>query len=109
MTPDEIKLFDRLVQVAEGIANGHLTIMRFTTNWRIAFDTPSSRHDISKMWEGPTFADAAKYLLADLADFRDVSATDEEVKAWYEQPYDSRLPVFRRGSRKPFPRRGGHD
>jgi hypothetical protein len=33
----------QLVDIANETADGHLTIMKFTTNWRIGFITPSSR------------------------------------------------------------------
>ena len=42
--------------------------MKFTTNWRVGFGTPVSRCDIDQMWEGETFADAARSALAGYRD-----------------------------------------
>ena len=39
--------------------DGHLTIMRFTTNWRTSFLTPEGRGDIEAMAVGATFRKAA--------------------------------------------------
>lgn len=44
-------------------SDGHLTIMRFTTNWRVCFRTPTSHDDIANSWVGPTFAAAATQAL----------------------------------------------
>lgn len=52
-------LLKRLVDVANETADGHLTIMRFTTNWRVGFFTPGSREDIDKLHAGKSFEEAA--------------------------------------------------
>ena len=44
--------------------DGHLTIMRFTTNWRVAFGTVDDRFQIDAMPCGKTFAEAAIAALA---------------------------------------------
>src|SRR5262245_37806797 len=56
---DDVALFRDLVGVAEQVSDGHFTVMRFTTNWRVGFCTPEDREEISRMWEGRTFAEAA--------------------------------------------------
>lgn len=43
--------------------DGHVTIIEFTTNWRVAFGTPESREAIGKMAEAPTFEEAARAAL----------------------------------------------
>ena len=63
MGMDDMKLMARLIKVADGAFDGHLTIMKFTGNWRVSFKTPSERDDIQRMSVGDTFAQAAKALL----------------------------------------------
>lgn len=58
------QLMSLLEAQAKSLRDGHLTILRFTTNWRIGFGTPSDRDDIAKAAEGPTFAAAARNALA---------------------------------------------
>jgi hypothetical protein len=48
-----------LEAVAEIDFDGHVTIMKFTTNWRVGFGTAERRCDIDRMWPGKTFAEAA--------------------------------------------------
>ena len=52
-------LLDMLELRAAATADGHFTVMRFTTNWRVSLDTPRSREDIQEMFEGQTFEEAA--------------------------------------------------
>jgi hypothetical protein len=49
--------------VAKRHYGGHLTIMRFTTNWRVGFGTPDGREDIQHMCEGKTLREAAMAAL----------------------------------------------
>lgn len=71
MTPEDMELMARLVAKAEQDHDGHLTIMRFTTNWRVSFGTPFGldpfffRAETSEMAVGDTFAAAANKALAD--------------------------------------------
>jgi hypothetical protein len=53
-----------LVTVANKHFDGHFTIMKFSSNWRVGFGTPNSRCDIDMMWEGNTLAEAASAALA---------------------------------------------
>ena len=65
LSMDDLALLNELIAVASERHNGHLTVMRFTANWRIGFGTPRERHDISRMPKGATFLDAARSALAD--------------------------------------------
>ena len=60
MSAHDAKLFDRLVMIAIGAADGHLTILKFTGNWRVGFYTPLDRDGVHALAEGPTFAAAAE-------------------------------------------------
>lgn len=64
MTPEEIQLFQILQLVARKRSDGHVTIMRFTTNWRVGFDTPNDLYAPNVMHSGKTFAEAAIKALA---------------------------------------------
>jgi hypothetical protein len=63
MTPDDFELWQALCQVANERSDGHLTIMKFTGNWRVAFMSPSDRDDIGSMSVGETFGEAARKAL----------------------------------------------
>jgi hypothetical protein len=75
MTPTDAELLADLERVASRLHDGHVTIMRFTTNWRVGFGTPLWRCDICDMASGKTFADAALAALADPT--RDICAGTE--------------------------------
>jgi hypothetical protein len=48
-----------LEQIADRHFDGHFTVMKFTTNWRVSFGgQPDGREAIQKMAEGPTLPDA---------------------------------------------------
>lgn len=57
MTDSEI--LTALVQLANKHSGGHVTIMKFTTNWRVDFTTPEHRNHIQAMSEGKTLQEAA--------------------------------------------------
>ena len=63
MTSDDFELWQALCQVANERYDGHLTIMKFTTNWRVGFMTPNDRDDIGSMSVGETFGEAARKAL----------------------------------------------
>jgi hypothetical protein len=52
-------MFELLQQIADKRFDGHLTIMKFTTNWRVGFITAENRCLIQKLSEGKTFEEAA--------------------------------------------------
>ena len=47
-----LDLLNELIAVADTHFDGHLTIMKFTDNWRVGFGTPHDRHDIDDMAAG---------------------------------------------------------
>ena len=55
----DMELFGRLEARAREVSDGHLSMLRFTTNWRIAFSTPAERSQIDSYSEGKTFREAA--------------------------------------------------
>lgn len=49
----------RVIQVvAEELFDGHFTVMKFTTNWRVSFDQPESREEIEAMAAGNSLVQA---------------------------------------------------
>lgn len=63
VTDEDIEIWDRLVEVANRKFDGHLTVLKFTTNWRVGFVTPSEREIIDGLAVGSTFAEAAHKAL----------------------------------------------
>jgi len=61
---EDQNLFNLLVEHAAKHHDGHLTIMKFTHNWRVCFGKPRYRYMIAMMPVGETFAEAAKLALA---------------------------------------------
>ena len=63
MNIEDIELVERLVEYADRHFDGHLTIMKFTTNWRVGFGTPLKGYSEDgvgvEMAEGETFREAA--------------------------------------------------
>jgi hypothetical protein len=57
LTTEEITLFAQAVEIAKR-GSGHLTLMRFTTNWRVMFGTPNYEGDIDEAHPGTTLAEA---------------------------------------------------
>lgn len=48
-----------LQKIADNLYDGHFTIMKFTTNWRVSFGhTPNDRDLIHQMPVGKTFDEA---------------------------------------------------
>jgi len=66
MTKNDFELFARLVDMADRSSDGHLTVMKFTTNWRVGFVTPDGRDGIADMPVGNTFAEAARKALGEV-------------------------------------------
>lgn len=60
-------LMTQLTAIADEHFDGHVTVMKFTTNWRVGFGTPMSRCDIDMMWESKTFSEAAERALSAFA------------------------------------------
>jgi hypothetical protein len=57
------ELLKRLVDIANERFDGHVTIMKFTTNWRVGFGTPSqvysNKANDVEMMDGKTLEEAA--------------------------------------------------
>lgn len=60
------QLMDALIITAKERFDGHLTIMKFTTNWRVCFGTPTDRDGIHEMEAGKSFEEAAHKALKSL-------------------------------------------
>lgn len=69
-------MLEKLEEVAKKHYDGHFTVMRFTTNWRVCFYTAEDRNEIANMAEGKTFEEAAAKAIA-----IDVEAP----KCWYKR------------------------
>lgn len=68
MTPAEIEdladCWTVLNEIAVDIYDGHFTVLRFTTNWRIMFGTPYDRECIDTLtYVGKTFSEATENAL----------------------------------------------
>lgn len=68
LTGQDLEMFQRLVNHAAKHYDGHLTIYRFTTSWRVGFITPGEREDVAAAFGGKTFGDAARTALAQEAE-----------------------------------------
>lgn len=66
MTSDDFETMTQLVKAANTQFDGHLAILKFTTNWRVGFVTPDGRDDINAMHVGETFDEAATKALLNL-------------------------------------------
>ena len=55
---------EKLTALANIVADGHYTICKFTTNYRVGLGTPADRDFIDKMAEGSSVEEAIANLLA---------------------------------------------
>lgn len=91
LTVTDVELFNQLVDIAKQQHDGHLTIMRFTTNWRVGFGTPMEAYpDIAHMVAGATFAEAAQAAIDDPRDFSD-RPSDAKSQAEQDAEFDEFL------------------
>lgn len=51
-----------LTEMAKAHSDGHFTICRMTTEWRVDLKTPNSREDIKNMARGKTLEEAVAIL-----------------------------------------------
>lgn len=58
------ELMIRCISIANRKYDGHLTIMKFTTNWKVCFGTPNDRDDIQNMVTGLDLTEALLKLYA---------------------------------------------
>ena len=66
-TSKEAQLWNKLIETADKLSDGHLTVMKLATNWRVGFFTPNERKDLELMPVGKAFADAARMALGNPA------------------------------------------
>ena len=68
ITNNDLELFTRLVETADKSHDGHLTVMKFTTNWRVGFVTPDDRDVMESLTclSGTHFAEAARKALGEV-------------------------------------------
>lgn len=86
-----LTLLDQLDQAASLFADGHYTLMAFTTNWRCMLCTPTDRWDIDAAPKGRTANEAIKNCLLD-CDFAHVLHLPREQQrlaaaAWRDRAY----------------------
>jgi hypothetical protein len=55
---------DRLAEIAAKHHDGHFTVMKFTTNWRVGFGTLTAAFEINRMAVAKTFEEAAARAIA---------------------------------------------
>lgn len=53
-----------LIDIANERHDGHLTVMKFTTNWRVSFSTPTTLNEVKAMWVADTFEEVAVAAIA---------------------------------------------
>ncbi|AIY80541.1 hypothetical protein U728_744 [Clostridium botulinum 202F] len=56
-------MLEELIKIANELYDGHFTIMKFTTNYRVCFGTVSEREDIKFMAEGKTLEEAIMQVI----------------------------------------------
>lgn len=85
----EIDALELLTRLAEAGADGHFTILKFTTNWRVALKTPNlytgdGSEEIQRWATGQTLDEAITNLLVSVAaegrDRRQTEAVHECVR-----------------------------
>ena len=99
LTATDLGLMNRLVDVAREHHDGHVTIMRFTTSWRVGFSTPSDRFDIGRMSSGATFEEAAQAALADPRSLFQRPSDDDVFKAKMDAQHAAELGLLPRRRR----------
>lgn len=80
---DADTIMARLVAVAEALFDGHLTILKFTSNWRVDFGTVDSRNGgCSTMPKGQTFVEAGQAALTKARQSIDAETKRRDVAYW---------------------------
>jgi hypothetical protein len=83
MDHEDAKLMQHLVDVANQRFDGHVTIMKFTKNWRVGFGTPYHDYDTTgteaQMAVGKTFAEAATKALKNPQQVSCITVVDRDV------------------------------
>ena len=68
MTENGAALMRRLEAVANARFGGNLAVLKFATEWRVAFESPSGRDGIVAMAAGISFHNAAVKALASVGE-----------------------------------------
>ena len=66
-------LLKKTIDHANAHYDGHLTIMKFTTNYRVCYGTIESRDQIDHMRKGDTVGEALKNLMNDPIDIFEIN------------------------------------
>ena len=74
---NDTELFAKLVEIANEEFDGHVTIMKFTTNWRVGFGTVNERFEVDALPCGETFAQAAIKAIKTKASVYDAYVDDQ--------------------------------
>lgn len=86
-TIDNGRLLEMAEQIARMVSDGHLSILRFTTNWRVGFTTSDSRESIGELAVGKTLEEALRKAIAALgrrAVWASVTPHTPTLRAGYE-------------------------
>ena len=62
-----LAMLSALSAAARRVSDGHFTVMRFTTEYRVCLGTPEDRDDVEKMFCAETMPGAISLCLAALA------------------------------------------
>jgi hypothetical protein len=57
------ELFQKCIEEAKILKDGHFTLMKFTTNWRAGFGTPTSMEHVQEFHSGESAIEAMKNAL----------------------------------------------
>ncbi len=75
----EDHLLERAIEMARLTSDGHLTILKFTSNWRVGFFTPGDREDIDRFASGKTLLEALHAALL------------RQTAAWWREHADEKV------------------
>ena len=73
------ELIAKLTNLANKHADGHFTIAKFTTNYRVGLGTPSERDDFDQMAVGLTLESAIETLIRNV---ETKTANDPNAQLW---------------------------
>lgn len=66
MKTEDSKAIDKLARLADILRDGHYTIYKFTTNYRVSLGTIQDPDDIKLMAEGRSLSETVESLVEDL-------------------------------------------
>ena len=85
-------LLTKVTAYANEHYDGHFTVMKFTTNWRVCYGTIESRDEIGFMRSGKTLEEALQNLLDDPIDVYQISEKLKEMYINSDEELDDQLP-----------------